>query len=261
MQHARVLSVDIGVRPAGSEGEIRAATYIERVWRAAGLEVTRREFTRPDGPDGAAGGVSHNIVARIRGVSYEADYVIVGAHYDTVARSPGGNDNASGTAVVMVLGELLRATPVPVEFVAFAAEERQPNREHHLGSEAYAVALGEPRPGAMISIDMVGNGPTLLIGRLRGTSRGIQDELAGAAKARGVPHRLVVRGDVSDHGPFAKRRIPAGWLWSGDHPDYHTPRDRFELVQPEALGRAGTVMLAWFGGRFGVRFLAGAIVG
>jgi aminopeptidase YwaD len=241
MEHVRVLAVDIGVRPAGSAGEERAAAYIESVFRANGYEVARQPFRRPDG------GASFNVVARARGADYAAGYLVVGGHYDTVASSPGGNDNATGTAVVLALAESLSGRGLPVELVAFAAEERQPpTGEHHLGSAASVAALADPGAvRAMVSIDMVGNGPAISIGRLTGSPDGVQSELVAAAQRVGIPHRPIVRGDISDHGPFARRGIPAAWLWSGPHPAFHSAADTFEVVRPEVLGWAGRATLRW----------------
>lgn len=248
MQHVRVLSVDIGVRPGGSPGEEAAAAYVESVLRSAGYEVSRQPARRPDG------GVSHNVVGRSPGADYGGGYVLVGGHYDTTVSGPGANDNASGTAVVLALAEGLAGRRVPVEFVAFGAEERQPpTGEHHIGSEAYAGALADPSAlRAMVSIDMVGNGPVLLVGRFRSHPRDLQDEIAAVAEAMGVPFDRTALGDVSDHTPFARRGIPAAWLWSGNHPTLHTAADTFEIVQPEAVERTGGVVLEWLRRRFGL---------
>lgn len=236
-----MLSVDIGLRPAGSPGEERAAAYVESVFRAGGHDVVRQPVSRPDG------GTSSNVIARARGVDYGRGYLVVGGHYDTVPSSPGGNDNATGTAVVLALSEALSGRRLAVEFIAFAAEERQPpTGEHHLGSAAYVAALATPGVvQAMVSIDMVGNGPVLSAGRLAGSPDGVQNELVGASHQAGIPHRRIVKGDISDHGPFARAGIPAAWLWSGPHPAYHSAADTFEVVRPEVVGWAGRATMRW----------------
>ncbi len=241
MEHVRALAVDIGLRPAGSAGEEQAAAYVESVFRASGYDVVRQPASRP------YGGTSHNVVARARGVDYGSGYLVVGGHYDTVASSPGGNDNATGTGVVLALAEALSGRRLAVEFIAFAAEEHQPpGGEHHLGSAAYVAALANPDVvRAMVSIDMVGNGPVLSVGRLAGSPDGVQSELIGASHQVDIPHRRIVRGDISDHGPFARAGIPAAWLWSGPHPAYHSVADTFEVVRPEVVGWAGRATMQW----------------
>lgn len=247
VEHTRALAVEIGPRPAGSEGEQRAAGYVEAAMRAAGLDVERRPATRRDGL------TSDNVVGRPRGADLSRGYAVVGAHYDTVEASPGGNDNGSGTGVVLALAEALGGLRLPVELVAFAAEEQQPTDEHHVGSRAFVAGLSDPGAvRAMLSIDMIAGGPTLLVGMLRGSPPDLRNEVAAVAADLGVPHEQHVAGDVSDHGPFARAGIPAAWLWSGRHPAFHTAGDTFDVVQPEAVDRAGRVALEWLLRRAGL---------
>lgn len=193
----------IGARPAGSLQEQLAAAYVESVFRELGYEVRRDPVIRPDG------GNSDNVVARLTGVNYAAGYLLVGAHYDTVAGSPGANDNASGVAVMLSVADALSAATVPVEFVAFAAEERQPPTGRDLnGSRAYAERSDLKLVKAMVSVDMVGNGPSLVVGRLRGTPAGLQMELGARAADLAVPVEFTDQY-FSDHVPFAREGIPA----------------------------------------------------
>jgi aminopeptidase YwaD len=240
MEHVRVLSSEVGPRPAGSQGEIQAASYIEGIFGALGYEVERQEVRRLDG------GISYNILARRPGIDRAVGYAVVGGHYDTVAGSPGANDNASGTGIVLALAEAFAKHEVAVEFVAFAAEELQPTNDHHVGSRGYVAQLGDARRVvAMVSIDMVGNGPSLLIVRQRGHTDALQKELASVAAQLGVPYNMITRGDISDHSPFAHSGIPAAFLWSGSHPTHHRPSDVLEVVQRDSVDRAGRVALEW----------------
>lgn len=255
MEHTRHLSVDIGKRLAGSPGEEVAAAYIEEVFRAAKLDVTRQAFQRADG------GTSHNIIGRIAGADYSAGYLLIGGHYDTFGESPGGNDNGSGTAVVMALAELFGtqgaefdSRKVAIEFVAFAAEEVNPSSgKHHEGSLAYAAGMSDPPlVQAMLSIDMVGNGPDLkLVGWREGASP-IPQELAVIAAEIGVPHEVLVRGDISDHTSFLRKGVPSAFLWSGNHPTIHKASDTFEVVQVESVDRTGRLTLEWLRRRTGL---------
>ncbi|MGC9504015.1 M28 family peptidase [Baaleninema sp.] len=52
-----------------------------------------------------------NLVATRPGSDPEAGTILVGAHYDTVAGSPGADDNASGVATVLELAQLLGEYP------------------------------------------------------------------------------------------------------------------------------------------------------
>ena len=81
--------------------------------------------------------------------------ILIGAHYDSVPGSPGADDNASGTAVLLELARLLSEEPPqgPVWLVAFDLEECGMR-----GSKALAQELKQhgPRPSWMASLEMVG---------------------------------------------------------------------------------------------------------
>ncbi len=69
--------------------------------------------------------------------------IVIGAHIDTVAVSPGGNDNASGVAVVLELARDLRDADIvaTVQFVVFGAEEMTDSNadHHHYGSRQFVA--------------------------------------------------------------------------------------------------------------------------
>ncbi|MDX1658933.1 MAG: M28 family metallopeptidase [Nitriliruptorales bacterium] len=232
-----------GPRPAGSEADAAARRKLQEALGAAGWDVRGEPFALPQG------GESANVVATI-GRSRDRPQVVIGAHLDTVADSPGANDNASGVGVLVALAEELADEtgdlPVAVVLVGFGAEELQPStpRQHHIGSEAMAAATS--RVMAMLSIDMVGNGdilcvcwypqgPDLLAQRLH--------DLAHEHEIPGVQVRA--EGDVSDHGPFARRGVPAAFLWTGIDGRYHSPADTAEHLRVGDLDRAGRLALAF----------------
>lgn len=81
--------------------------------------------------------------------------ILVGAHFDAVAGSPGADDNASGVAVLLELARHLSHHPLrwPIRLVAFDLEE------HGLvGSRVYAEDLKQQgqRLRLMISLEMLG---------------------------------------------------------------------------------------------------------
>ena len=236
MAHVVALAEDIGPRPAGSAGDRQAMRYVRGTFESAGYEVTVDAFALPQG------GRSWNVVARLPG-SDPATPLILGAHLDTVRGSPGGNDNASGVAVLLELAAELR--PTGVTFVAFGAEEYQPGGRHHVGSAAYVQEMTDAERDAldaMISVDMVGKRRPFIVGRLAGAPRGAARLLQQAADDAGLPARTEALGDISDHGPFALAGMPAAFLWTGDEPNHHEPTDTADEVSPAALRRAARVL-------------------
>jgi Zn-dependent M28 family amino/carboxypeptidase len=78
----------------------QAADYISGVLRSLGYDVADHCF-----PDN--GRFFRNVIATKRGGHIPHERVVVLAHYDTVASSPGADNNASGVAVMLEIARLL----------------------------------------------------------------------------------------------------------------------------------------------------------
>ncbi|MCC5634355.1 M20/M25/M40 family metallo-hydrolase [Nostoc sp. CHAB 5844] len=95
-----------------------------------------------------------NIFAERLGTDKTADAILVGAHYDTVAFSPGADDNASGVAVVLEVARLLGSQPTPrtLQLAFFDKEEAG-----LLGSKAFVSQTKRLHNlRGVIVMDMVG---------------------------------------------------------------------------------------------------------
>ena len=94
-----------------------------------------------------------NVYATIPATMGSEKQVVVGAHFDSVANSPGANDNASGAAVVLAIARYLKDTPcrrAPVIVVFFDQEE-----VGLLGARAFALMLDPAQTRAVHTIDQV----------------------------------------------------------------------------------------------------------
>lgn len=157
-----------------------------------------------------------NVVAHLEGVTKPS--VLLGAHYDSVVGSPGANDNASGTAVVLEIARHLSATPLArqVWFVAFDGEE-----DGLHGSRAF-VKAAQPQflsgLKAMLNFDMVGVNDQLRVG---GAS-----SLTALAKAADLEISTFQTDSGSDHAPFAAAGVPILFFYRGQEPSYHTSNDK-----------------------------------
>lgn len=186
--------------------------------------------------------------------------VLIGAHYDHLGFGPhgsldpdskaphnGADDNASGTAALLLAAEKLAEKKGELSrdvwFVAFSGEERGV-----LGSTAFTR---EPPPGlaladldAMINMDMVGRLRENKLSILGGESGEGWAELAGPACDRaGLTCSLSGDGyGPSDHSPFYASGVPVLHLFTGTHSDYHRPSDDADNVN--ALGGAKVAGLA-----------------
>lgn len=247
MVHVRVLSVDIGYRLAGTEGDADAATYIARRIEALGWRVERRPFPLPQG------GESWNVVGVPPGFDERAPYLLVGGHYDSL-NGPGANDNATGIGVLLELARAVDERPaeLPVLLVAFGAEERQPTPDrpqpHHVGSRHYVSQMSaDARENlvAMINVDMVGHGDTILCGRMSTGPREGTERCVARARELGVAARERVTPDWSDNGSFLREGMNAAWLWTGELKCcYHNAKDTIDVVRPVDVERSGRLALA-----------------
>ncbi len=232
----------------------RASDWIDARLTAYGYSVTHQPVYN-----------SGNVIARLHGVTDPGQIFVIGAHFDTVAGSPGADDNSSGVAGLLELARVLAPTrpPFSIEFVAFAFEE-----QWMIGSGVYveqAQQQGENLIG-MICFDMIGytcatpgcqppiyNGTGCLTVDPQGGTVGdyvatlvnvasapllAACDYAGATYVPELPRvRLRVLGTGgcdpftrrSDHVPFWDAGIPAIEFFNtygARNPFYHTPLDQ-----------------------------------
>ena len=235
MKHVWRLANRIGVRVRGTGAERKGARYIKNEFEDLGYRVKLQKFE-------VDGRTSRNVVAWWPGAI--AHPFVVGGHMDTVSGSPGANDNASGTSIVIEMARLLRGHEKAklFKFVAFGSEEYGTNGKHHVGSSIYVERLGsrgrERSPG-MVSVDMVADGRPLIVGNSGIAGDVVAKELYEQIDAAGIAVRFETACDCSDNGPFERAGIPASYMWSGDEPDYHDSSDTVWNMKPKDLHRSG----------------------
>ncbi|PPS43430.1 M28 family peptidase [Chroococcidiopsis sp. TS-821] len=172
-----------------------------------------------------------NVIAHLPDVTQPR--VVVGAHYDSVPGSPGANDNASGTAVVLDIARNVAQTPLAREawFVAFDGEE-----DGLHGSRAF-VSQAQPdwlqSLDAMLNFDMVGVNEQLLVGGTQSLTKLVQATQSDISTFGGQ--------GGSDHAPFARVGVPVLFFYRGQEPNYHTPNDK--SVDPRLLDETTQVGL------------------
>jgi Zn-dependent M28 family amino/carboxypeptidase len=169
-QDLKFLVEDVGSRNAMTEEKYlrlcKSANWIEGQFKEMGYTVSRQSYevktqnVTIDGKPYYKDKLFHNIEAQMKGVNKADDVVILGAHYDTVHHSPGGDDNGSGVAVMLevarrMAGEKCAKT---IRFVAFTNEEPPFFHSEDMGSLVYAKMCKErnDRIKAMVCLDSVG---------------------------------------------------------------------------------------------------------
>jgi hypothetical protein len=207
---------------------------------------------------------TQNVGGVVRGKGKLADeWVIVGAHFDHVGYGyfgtapqytgqlhAGADDNASGTSAMLCVAEAiadLYAGPDAPEdarsvlFLAFSAEES--------GLEGSKWYVEHPTiPGSavsmMINMDMVGRlrSDDVSVGGMK-SAKDLVEILRPAFERSGLTIRADPSGrGPSDHASFYGVGIPVAFIYTGNHPEYHTPADTFDTVNP--VGAAKLVGLA-----------------
>lgn len=234
----------------------QAAGYLADRFQHLGLALSAHAFD-------AHGRTFRNVVATRPGTDRAAPPLLIAAHYDTVAGSPGADDNASGLAVLLETARNLTGRPLAreVRFVGFCLEE-----ESLLGSRAYAAHLRETHQPilGMVALECVGyantrpgsqrvptgvpipvpttgdflgvignNAAAPLIEALTQAASGLVPALTT------VPLLVPGRGESlpdtrrSDHAAFWDRDYPALMLTdTADfrNPHYHRPTDTIETL-------------------------------
>jgi aminopeptidase YwaD len=247
MSHIKALAKDIGARKSGTAAEDAAVGYAAEYLESLGYSVEIPEVPLPDGS------VSHNVQAVKVGAS--ASVIVVGGHIDSKAPAPGGNDNASGSAVVLELAHYLRnVDTVPtIEFVLFGAEEMVDSNadHHHYGSRQFVQSMTAEERSAlvgMISVDMVAYGSTFTIRNMKRGPQRLTDMLLAYSSGNGFGAKFLKDTGTygwSDHEPFELAGYPAAWVeWRSD-PDYHTAADTYEHAKSALVKRTGEMLLGF----------------
>jgi hypothetical protein len=252
---------DLGGRAIGTDGEQRAAKYLEIEFEKIGLEpkgtdVYFQPFTvsKPTNPhEEAVIGTDGDGITGINVIGFidnQADKtIVIGAHFDHLGMGAqgslhrgdsaihnGADDNASGTAALVALAKILKHQKHSSNFlfIAFSGEE------NGLWGSNYFVknpTIDLSTVNYMINMDMVGrmnDEKTLAINGV-GTSPSFlpiletvnTDSLKLVTSESGV--------GPSDHTSFYLQDLPVLHFFTGQHEDYHRPSDDSDLINYDGL--------------------------
>lgn len=188
------------------------------------------------------------------------EWIVVSAHFDHLGRRngrvyPGADDNASGVAMLLELSRIWGSRERPrrsIALVAFDLEESL-----LWGSRWFAAH--PPRPLESLKLFITAD----MIGRALGNLPIDDIFVLGAEHGERLPELLATVpkhpdlrvsrlgvdfiGTRSDYGPFRDADIPFLFFSSGEHPDYHSPRDTADRVDYEKVTRVTALVgeVAW----------------
>ncbi|QYH40676.1 M20/M25/M40 family metallo-hydrolase [Algoriphagus sp. NBT04N3] len=248
-------------RAIGTEGEEQAAQYLADRFKQLGVEPKGtsgffQEFTvsKPSNPHEEAvigtdgeGITGRNVVGFIDNQAEKT--IVIGAHFDHLgfggvgslhrgdsAIHNGADDNASGTAALLALAEILKHQKHQSNFlfIAFSGEE------NGLWGSNYFIknpTIDLETVNFMINMDMVGRlneEKTLAINGV-GTSPSFVSalDMVNADSLKLVTSESGV--GPSDHTSFYLQDLPVLHFFTGQHEDYHKPSDDSEKINYEGL--------------------------
>ena len=266
------LAVEIGERNIFVPDALaRAADFLETRLAETGRTVQRQQFEVDRQP-------CCNLDLEIAGTDRAREIVVVGAHYDSVAGSPGANDNGTGVAALLALAEILGRQPHrrTLRFVAFVNEEPPFFQSDSMGSRVCARACRERGDHivAMLSLETMGyysdragsqqypfpmglfyprrgdfigfvgcSSQSAYVRRVVGTFRRVATfPSQGAALPGWIPGV-----GWSDHWAFWQEGYPALMVTDTApfrYPHYHTAQDTPDKIDYERLARVVTGLTA-----------------
>lgn len=268
-------------RDAGTEGIKLARDYMVDHFKALGLEPAfvidgKPSYTQPfdlriglDDERKAIVATVENVGAILPGNGpLKDEVVVIGGHYDHVGYGhigsrakdqkgtlhPGADDNASGTAGVMLLAEHFvyktiaetirysSAKPIAARrtilFTGFAGEERGLHGSRYMTRNPDQFAFDAKSINGMINLDMIGrlrNGELYVF--TDATGKQWRDWINTANQDIGLDLQWDVRPPGgSDHSLFIQVGVPAVFFNTWLHDDYHTPADT-----PDKINAQGSI--------------------
>ena len=263
--HVRALE---GVRHpvAAPEALERAADYLAESLRSLGYQLSEHLFQD-------SGRTFRNVIASRAGLLRPEERVAILAHYDTVAETPGADDNASGVAVLLEMARALSQLSFErtVHFIGVCLEENRQDDDPDSGTRGSGALARHARaegwdltavlvlesvgyagddvvqhvpPGVPVPVPEVGNFIAVV-----GNERSVEISQAfvhsiGQHRVD-LPHVLLTvpgNGELlpdsrrSDHAPFWDQGYPAVMLTDTTNfrnPHYHQPTDTLATLNLE----------------------------
>jgi hypothetical protein len=229
------------------------ANYVKEIFEKLGLEVSTEPVSYSIPPyigkkigEDEIIATDLNVYAEYKGNPDTDSYILVTAHHDAVTISPGANDNASGTSLLLSLAETLvyNKDKINVKFASFGLEELG-----LIGSDKYATNLSKDeikKIKAAINLDCVGIGSDLAIitqDAYEYTTPWVNKVIEETAEAHDIKYKeATALFGASDHDSLLKVGVPATFLCrmeNGRIPYIHTPKDTPDKINEDQLKEIG----------------------
>lgn len=196
-----------------------------------------------------------NVIGILDGSGPNAEEaIVIGAHYDhlgygevgSLARGSrdihhGADDNGSGTVSVVELARRYGAKKDykgrKLIFMTYSAEE-----SGLLGSAHFCREPLYPleKVAAMVNLDMVGRLREKKLNLMGVSTAEVFEKIVNEANESvklkiDAPKAPGALFGASDHYSFFQKNIPVLFLFTGMHPQYHTPKDTWDTINVEGI--------------------------
>jgi hypothetical protein len=248
-------------RESGTEGIERARRFLVPAFGERGLEPLDGARTHgfsftPRGGQEALRGV--NIQGMVRGTEHPDRYIVLTAHYDHLGVRNGdvyngADDNASGTAALLAIGEWVSRSPLRHSLLVLALDAEENGLQ---GARAWVADPPVSLESVIMNVnmDMISRSE---VGELYAAGtyhypflRPLVEEVARTDRLTllmGHDRPDLPPGDdwtgASDHAAFHARGIPFIYFGAEDHPGYHNPTDTSENITPDFYAAAVETVL------------------
>jgi hypothetical protein len=252
-----------GPRVANTDAHLRAGEYIFNQLRQT-TEICRiQRFSVYDSTHGVSRNMFNIISSYYPGAGRR---IMLCAHWDSRPVSdmdpdssktrlpiPGANDGASGVAVLLELGRLIRdhQPPVGVDIVLFDGEDYGSDEwpgGWFLGSKYFMENAGGYRPRLALLVDMIGDADLQIYreGLSQKFAPDLNDYIWAIAAEVGSEAFVDAVGDTvsDDHISLLSKGVKSIDIIDFDYPYWHTQEDTPDKCSAESLGEVGRVLTA-----------------
>ena len=199
---------------------------------------------------------TQNVIGMIRGSEQPDSAIILCGHYDHLGTQGeaifyGGNDNASGTALLLSLAEHYgkpeNKPKYTMVFIAFGGEEAGLHGSRHYVQKKPSFPLAQT--SFVMNMDLMANGDegvTLVAGANFPAHRDLFRKVNDANKAVPKVNSQSNRPN-SDHYYFTEAGVPALFIFTlGGPPHYHDINDNFENMRFSRFLEIRSLLIDYF---------------
>ena len=252
-----------GPRVAGTSGHEKAGQFLFEQLKKTTDICRTQEFTVYD----SAAGMERKMLNIVASYYPDSDRrIMLCAHWDSRPQSdmeldsskmdlpiPGANDGASGTALLLEIGRILKDNrpPVGIDIVLFDGEDYGSSQwpgGWFLGSKHFVRSSRGYRPRAAMLVDMIGDSDLLIYREAISEmySKDLNNYIWKIAGEVGSDAFVdAVKDTISDdHIPLIGAGIKAIDIIDFHYPYWHTQEDTPDKCSAESLAEVGRVIVA-----------------